>query len=184
MAVAELQELDAGGWFGVAFAGQRIPTLQQVFDAVGHRLVINVEIKIEVDHHPLAQEAETVRLIEDNNLVGRVIVSSFSAKSLRRVHRLNPHIPLGLLYARVETRFSAWIARLLHVPYQALHPSFRMVDAAYVEKAHRQGYRVNVWTVNEVDDMRRMLDAGVDAIITNYPDVLSDLLSERQDRGQ
>ena len=183
MTVAELQELDAGGWFGDAFAGQRIPTLQQVFDAVGHRLLINVEIKVEPGAHPLAQEAETVRLIEDNHLVERVIISSFSPKSLRRVHKLNPHIALGLLYARIETRFSAWITRLLHVPYQALHPSFRMVDAAYVENAHRQGYRVNVWTVNEVDDMQRMLDAGVDAIITNYPDVLGNLLGGRQGRG-
>lgn len=179
MTLAELKALDAGSWFDPRFAGERIPTLQEVFDAVGQRLLINVEIKVEAGYHPPDQEAETVRLIEDNNLVERVIISSFSISSLRRVCRLNPSIALGLLYARVETPFFPTLARLLGARYEALHPQFSLVDARYMEKARRRGLHVNAWTANEVSDMRRLIDIGANGIITNYPDRLRDLLAER-----
>lgn len=177
MTLAELKALDAGSWFDPRFAGERIPTLQEVFDAVGHRLLINVEIKVEAGYHPPAQEAETVRLIEDNDMVERVIVSSFSIASLRRVRRLNPHIALGLLYARVETPLFPALARLLGTPFEALHPEFGLVTPRYMAGARRRGLPVNAWTVNEVEQMRRLIELGVDGIITNYPDRLRALLS-------
>ena len=175
---AELQSLDAGGWFGEQFTGERIPTLAQVFENVGHRLLINVEIKVEAGYHPLEQEAETVRLIEDNQLVDRMIISSFSPSSLRRVHKLNPNIALGFLYDRREP---AWLPRVLSwlgIAHQAVHPHFKMVNARYVDHAKRLGKQINVWTVNEQTDMRRMRDLGVDGIITNYPDILCQVLND------
>ncbi len=63
--------------------------------------------------------------------------------------------------------------------YDALHPQFELVDARYIDSARRRGQQVNVWTVNVADDMRRMRDLGVNGIITNYPDVLSEVLAER-----
>jgi glycerophosphoryl diester phosphodiesterase len=177
MTVAELQALDAGGWFAPAFAGQRIPTLQQVIDAVGHRVWLNIEIKVEAGYHPLAQEAETVRLIEDNGILDRTLISSFSLSSLRRVRRLNPSIPLGLLYGRARPAMWLTLLRWLGVPYDALHPHFGMVDARYVARARRLGAPVNAWTVNEREDMQRLIDLGVQGIITNYPDVLDELIA-------
>ena len=178
MTVAEVQALDAGGWFGDQFAGERIPTLQEVFAAIGHRLLVNVEIKVELGHHPAALEAEVVRLIEDMQMTERVIVSSFSPTSLRRVRRLNSSIALGFLYGKPEPAFLPLLLRWLLLPFDALHPHFGMVHAQYVDRARRWGKRVNVWTVNDADDMRRMRDLGVDAIITNYPDVLGGVLAE------
>jgi glycerophosphoryl diester phosphodiesterase len=176
LTLAELQSLDAGGWFDEQFAGERIPTLEQVFEQVGHRLLINVEIKVEAGYHPVDQEAETVRLIEDHQLVDRVIISSFSPSSLRRVHRLNPNIALGFLYARPEPALLPRVLEWFGTAHQAVHPGLSMVDAQYVRRAHRWGKRINVWTVNEEHDMRRMRDLGVDGIITNYPDVLCQVL--------
>jgi glycerophosphoryl diester phosphodiesterase len=178
MTLSELKRLDAGAWFDERFAGERIPTLQEVFDAVGHRLLINIEIKAERDHHPLAQEAEVVRLIEDNQIAQRVLVSSFAPSSLRRVRKMNPNIPLGFLYSRPEPLFLPRLLRWFSVPYDALHPSLGMVSRGYVERARRRGERVNVWTVNVPHDMRRMRDLGVDGIITNHPDLLRDVLVE------
>jgi glycerophosphoryl diester phosphodiesterase len=155
MTLLELQALDAGNWFAPQFSGERIPTLEQVFDVVGHRLLINIEIKVEAGYHPIDQEFEIVRLIEDYQMTHRVIVSSFAPNSLRRVRKLNPYIPLGLLYNKPEPVF--WPSLL---------------------KARQRGKRVHVWTVNDVQDMRHMRDLGVDAIITNYPDVLASVLVE------
>lgn len=179
MTAAQLQSLDAGRWFDPRFTGERIPTLEEVFAELGQRLFINVEIKAETGYHPSEQEAEAVRLIEDYHMVERVIVSSFSPSSLRRVHRLNPRIPLGFLY---ESAQPGWLPLLIHrfyAPLTAWHPDLKRVDAGYVSLARRRQQRVNVWTVNAADDMRRMRDLGVDGIITNYPDVLRDVLAER-----
>jgi glycerophosphoryl diester phosphodiesterase len=179
MTLSELQALDAGRWFDERFAGERVPTLQEVFDAIGHRLLINVEIKATLGHHSMALEAEVVRLIEDNQMSERVIVSSFSPTSLRRVRKLNPNIPLGLLYGKPEPAMLPFLMRCLLVPYDALHPGYGLVNAALVARAKRQRKRVNVWTVNDADEMRRLCDLGVDGIITNYPDRLRDVLAER-----
>ncbi len=178
LSLLELKALDAGGWFSGQFAGERIPTLQEVFEAVGQRLLVNVEIKVEAGHHPLDQETEVVRLIEDHQMVDRVIVSSFSPASLRRVRKLNPHIALGFLYGRPEPALLPRVLGWLGVSHEALHPGIGLVDARYVARARRWGKRINVWTVNEASDMRRMRDLGVDGIITNYPDVLSQVLAE------
>jgi glycerophosphoryl diester phosphodiesterase len=215
LSLAELQQLDAGGWFDPRFAGERIPALQQVFEGIGPRLLINVEIKVAPGHHPLALEREVVRLIEEKGMADRVLVSSFSPRSLRRVQRLNRHILLGVLYSRPLHMSLAGILRRLGlykdaaptqelerrrslrtpytrpVPmslpsmfgwfglsYDALHPPYALVDARTVALAHRREKQVNVWTVNDADEMRRLRDLGVDGIITNYPDVLSRVLAE------
>lgn len=180
MTLAELQSLDAGAWFDLRFAGERIPTLQEVFDAVGDRVLINVEIKVEVGYHPAAQETEAVRLVVENGMADRVIFSSFSPRSLRRLYRLAPHIRRGFLYARGEPSFLPSLLRRFYVPFVALHPQFSMVSERYVAAAHRRELCVNAWTVNDAADMRHVRDCGVDGIITNYPDLLRDVLAERK----
>jgi glycerophosphoryl diester phosphodiesterase len=172
-----LQSLDAGSWHSPRFAGQRIPTLEQVFADVGQRLLINVEIKGELGRRTSGQlEAAVVQLIEAHALVDRVIVSSFFPGSLRWVRKLNPDIPLGFLYSgRVHKRLPLWFYRLL-VPYDALHPAYDLVDAAYVARAGSKN-PLNVWTVNDEADLRRMCELGVTGIITNYPDRLARILA-------
>jgi glycerophosphoryl diester phosphodiesterase len=176
MTLAQLKELDAGSWFGPAYAGERIPTLQEVFDAVGHRLLINVEIK-SLPGLNWGIEAEAVRLIEDNNLVHRVIVSSFNPLSLRKVKRLNHNIPTALLYAPDMPFFlrRAWLSPL--APHEFRHPHHAMVDERFMARMRQKGYRVNVWTVNEPTEMRRLLTLGVDGIITGRPDLLAEVLA-------
>jgi glycerophosphoryl diester phosphodiesterase len=179
MTAAQLQSLDAGGWFDPRFAGEPIPTLEQVFAALAQHLLVNVEIKVEAGYHPMEQEAEVVRLIEDYDMVERVIVSSFSPSSLRRVHRMNPRIPLGFLYGSAGPGFLPLLIHWFYAPLTAWHPHLDRVNTGYLSRARRWRQRVNVWTVNAADDMRHMRDLGVDGIITNYPDVLRDVLAER-----
>jgi glycerophosphoryl diester phosphodiesterase len=185
LSLAELQALDAGSWFSPRFAGQRIPTLEAVLDEVGSRLLVNVEIKGQPQVGPPlagALEAEVVRLIEAQGLVERVIVSSFYPGILKRVRARNPDIRLGFLYAGpFHRRLPLWVYRML-VPLNALHPHFRLVDRGYVARARRlgrdgKGVPLNVWTVNDEDDLRRTSELGVAGIITNYPDRLARILA-------
>jgi glycerophosphoryl diester phosphodiesterase len=173
--LAELKELDAGAWFDPVFAGQRLPTLQEVLDTVGQRLLLNIELKTpSLRNDSLA--AATVRLLEDNHFQDRVVVSSFNPLVLQRVRRLNPWIPLGLLYAPdvpIILR-RAWFRHLLRPA--ALHPHHSMVDDRYVRWARKRGYRIHTWTVDDPGQMWQLMRQGVDIIITNRPDLLKQVL--------
>jgi glycerophosphoryl diester phosphodiesterase len=173
--LAELQELDAGGWHASEFAGERIPALAQVLDDLGPRLIINIELKT-ATLLSAGLEVEVVRLVEDCNLVHRVIISSFNPLALWRVRRLNRFISTGQLYAPDQPRFlrNRWFQPL--VQPNALHPRWDMLDGQGVAVAHRQGLKVNTWTCNDPTAMQRLVGWGVDAIITDRPDLLYNLL--------
>jgi glycerophosphoryl diester phosphodiesterase len=173
----QLRELDAGSWFDEAFAGQRIPTLQEVVDVVGHRLLMNIELKTK----GLRAEglvAEVVRIVEDNNLSDRTIISSFDPIALRRVRRANPTLSLGLLYSPDQIVFlrKAWPRHLVQV--EALHPHYSLVTSKYVRWARGKGYRLHVWTADDPAAMQALIRHGVDIIITNRPDVLGEILQK------
>jgi glycerophosphoryl diester phosphodiesterase len=183
--LAELKELDAGSWFAPAFAGHQIPTLQEVIDAVGDRLLLNIELKtnsLRDDGLPAA----VVRRVEENGLCERVILSSFNPVALRRLRQLNPGIPAGLLYSTRGSPFVRWRWLRAWVQPGALHPCHTLVDDTYVQWAKGQGYRVNVWAVKDADEMRRVVALGVDVIITSRPEILGQVLAahEGQERDR
>ena len=173
--LAELKELDAGYWFDERYAGQRIPTLQEVIVEVGHQLLLNIELKTQgLGSARLA--AEVVRLIEDHNLVHRTIVSSFNPFALRQVKRLNPRINTGPIHSfDLPGHLVRTLLTLLTVP-NALHPDKNLLAREYMNWAQEKGYRVNAWTVDEPAEMKRLIALGVDGIITNRPHVLRNIL--------
>jgi len=174
--LAELKELDAGAWFNPAFSGERIPTLQEVFDAVGKRLLLNIELKSRG-----GEEAELVAavlgLVERNDLLGRVVISSFNRQAVAQVRRMNPHIPVGLLFEIDPfVTLRPWPGSLARP--EALHPYHRMVSHAYVRWAGWRGYRIHTWTVDDPLRMRQLVEWGVEIVITNRPDLLAQVLAE------
>jgi glycerophosphoryl diester phosphodiesterase len=173
--LAELQALDAGGWYAAQFAGQRVPTLAQVLHELGPRLTLNIELKT-VTLRSDGLEAEVVRLVEDTGMVSQVIVSSYNPVALWRVRRLNPYVSTGILYAPDLPRYlrDRWLQPLVRPA--ALHPRWDMINEQTVSAAHRQGLKVIPWTCDEPDAMRRLVEWEVDAIITSRPDLLYDLL--------
>jgi glycerophosphoryl diester phosphodiesterase len=175
--LAQLKELDAGSSFDPAFAGEPIPTLAEVLETFGHRLFLNVELKT-VSPGDNGLERAVITEVKRHGLDrdDRVLLSSFNPFSLRRARRLSPHMRLGLLYAPDLTLplRRAWLAPL--APHQARHPEHTMVDARYMAWARRHGYQVNTWTVDDPAEMHRLVDLGLDGIITNVPDVLGRVL--------
>jgi glycerophosphoryl diester phosphodiesterase len=174
--LAELKALDAGGKFSPQFAGERIPTLAEVFEAVQTKLLINIELK---DFHSFGGklEAPVLEVVRKHAMEKHVLFSSFNPFVLRAVKRLAPDIPAGLLYHEglpIHLR-RAWLAPF--IPHEARHPRFPMVTEATVQWYHARGLRVNTWTVDEPAEMRRLVALGVDGIITNKPDVLRDVLA-------
>lgn len=167
--LAELQQLDASNRME-KYRGEKIPTLEEVLRAVGKRGLINIEIKstgLKTD----GVEGAVLAAIE-NTGAPRVLISSFNPLVLRRMLLLDPRLPRGLLYAPRLPIFlrRAWLRPLVRPA--ALHPHFSMVTRELVQWAHTRGYQVNTWTVDEPEVARRLIEWGVDGIITNKPDVL------------
>jgi glycerophosphoryl diester phosphodiesterase len=180
MTVAELTRLDAGTWKTEDYRGEPIPTLAQVLDAVADWLkpigrarpgLLNIELKTE-RFFTDGLEREVLNTIARYGIGERVLVSSFSPYALYRAKKINPRLRRGLLYDTSLAFYlrRAWL-RFLAAP-QTMHPEFPMVDQRYVDWAKRKRLGVVTWTVDDPAEAKRLADLGVNAIITNKPDLI------------
>lgn len=160
MSVAELQRLDAGRKFGAAFAGERIPTLEEVLGLVKGRCALNVELK------DAGVKGEVCRLLRAHDALAETIVSSFQWQSLAAARELEPALRLGVL---ADRRAGAMLQAAIELRATSVNPRYDMVRPALVERAHRAGLKVLVWTIDKAARMRQMMAMGVDGIMTNYP---------------
>jgi glycerophosphoryl diester phosphodiesterase len=177
MTLAALQELDAGSFFDVAFHGEHIPTLGQVFEAFGHKTFINVELTNYASPNDDLPDS-VVKLVKHHRVEKNIIFSSFNPRALLKAKRLLPEVPVGLLALPGRRGWWArsWLGRLM-VPYDALHPELTDVNARLVASAHRRGQRLNVWTVNRPEDMQRLAVLRVDGIFTDDPRLARQVLT-------
>jgi glycerophosphoryl diester phosphodiesterase len=179
LSLAELRSLDAGTFFSEKYSGERIPTLEDVFESVGKRIFINVELTNYTS--PRDQLVETVcMLVKKFGLQQHVMFSSFFASNLSKARAYLPDIPRGLL--AFDGLLGAW-ARSFGFAfgrYQALHPCLEDVTPQQVQRVHRLKRRVHVWTVNAAEDMRRLFRWGVDAIFTDDPQLAIQVRGETQ----
>ncbi|MEJ5224723.1 MAG: glycerophosphodiester phosphodiesterase family protein [Anaerolineales bacterium] len=165
--LAALRELDAGGWKDPRYAGERIPTLEEIFETVGSKLFMNIELtNYSTPFDGLVNEVAA--LIRRHGMEKQVLFSSFFPTNLITARRLLPHVPCGQL--SLPGRAGGWqrlAARFMRL--EAEHPYTEDVTAQSVAQAHARGRRVHVWTVNDPADMRRLRDLGVDGIFTDDP---------------
>lgn len=164
----ELRGLDAGAWFSDHYSGEKIPALEEVFEAVGSRLGINIELtNYTTPRDDLVEYV--VKILKDIKDTSRVMFSSFNPGNLRKVKQLLPRIPCGLLALPGVT---GWWARevLIHTPgFSALHPFHKDINARMVGKLHKSKHQVNAWTVNDPAEMQRLKMLGVDMLIIDDP---------------
>jgi glycerophosphoryl diester phosphodiesterase len=172
LTLKELKELDAGSWFGSAFKGETIPTLDEVLEEFGPSLGLNIEIKskigFEVDN---GIEHKIAKALSRFNLRDKVVISSFDPSRLVTLHRHYPQLRLALLYSEPAGEDQPGFD-----PFKlagsfgavALHPPFKVVTPGLIQRAHELGLAVNTWTVNEVADIQRLIGLGVDMIISKH----------------
>lgn len=172
----ELSVLDAGSWFGAEFAGERIPTLERLLLlAAESNLVLNLELKNGVVLYP-GMEEEIIAAVREAGLEERVVLSSFNHYSLALCKSLAPEIRTGILY--MEGLYRPW-AYAATLQADALHAYHYAVLPEWVREAAEHGVVYHPFTVNDEREMRRLIEAGVAGIITDYPDRLRDLLEAR-----
>lgn len=174
--LSNLKNLDFGSHFSTEYAGTQIPTLQEVIDSLNSRMFINIEMKtISLRPHKIA--AAVARIISQNNLYKRVLVSSFNPIALRILSELDPQIRIGFLYQfRLPMISIRHLFRGRSLSLNALHPDEQLITPRYMQTALAHGYSVNTWTVNNQQRMRELIGLGVTSIITDYPDLLKNVL--------
>ena len=174
----ELRQLDAGSWYDPKFRGEPIPTLEDVFSAVGRDLLVNVEL---TNYSTLADALpeKVAALVIKMDLEKQVIFSSFSPTNLVKIRKFLPTAPLALL---TPAGAAGALSRFMlggSVPKEALHPYYSDVTASLVERYHKKGRKVNVWTVDDAQEMLRLQALHVEAIITDDPLLARQTLENR-----
>lgn len=156
----------------------RIPLLDEVYDLLKPTgLTVNVELKTGIFWYRGIEE-KVLELTARKGMEERVIYSSFNHYTLRHLRREKPDIRTGLLYSDNWIDVAPYAREKAKV--NALHPAlYHLTDPDYAAAAHAYGLAVHVWTVNEEEHMRLCRDMGVEAIITNRPDVCRRVLQER-----
>ncbi|MDU7537963.1 MAG: glycerophosphodiester phosphodiesterase [Peptostreptococcaceae bacterium] len=152
----------------------KIPTLKEVLKLIKpYELTLNIELK--TDHiHYAGIEEDVLRMLEDYNLKSRVIISSFYHQSLARVKEIDSNMRTGILFhhpienvVEYAKNLGAW----------SLHPYLPLVNEKFIENAHHGDLKVNIYTVNNPEHIRRCALEKVDGIFTDYPGLCKEILS-------
>ncbi len=165
---AEIRQLDAGD-------GQAVPTLDGVLDRFGTRIAFNLELKRSARGEYSGLEGEVLAAVESRGLLAATLFSSFYDGVLERLRALSSRARLAVLVSPRKPR--RVLERARRIAAEAVNPWFGLAESPWIEAAHGDGLAVYPYTVDELDDMRRLLTAGVDGLFTNYPERLRALVA-------
>lgn len=183
-AQAQFGSLTAAQIRTVRLAGEPIPTVAELLAAFPTTR-FNMDVKTNAAIGP------TIQAIVEADARDRVLIASFSGRRLRSVRRLLPGVVtsagpvevIGLAIGWGPLRRLAARRGAVAVQVPEFYRGFRLVSGRFLANAHKEGLQVHIWTVDDSEEIDRLLDLGVDGVITDRPDVLKDVLIRRGQWG-
>jgi glycerophosphoryl diester phosphodiesterase len=167
LTLMELRRLDAGSWFGSEFAGERIPTVDDILEfSKKHDVVFYLELK---PGGSWGGEHALVGALRESGEIPRSVVISFDADILARLRKIEPTLMTGLLY---DGQIEEPLEKALEVGARQLAVRGDLVTPALLKGARKRDLQVVCWTVNHPAHIRMLIAAGVDGIMSDYPDRL------------
>nr|WP_082700679.1 glycerophosphodiester phosphodiesterase [Magnetospirillum sp. XM-1] len=165
---AEIARLDAGSWFAPAFAGEKVPSLEQALGlCLDLGLAVNMEIKPDAGREiETADTALALALGSWPDGIAPPLVSSFAIPCLEAARRVAPHWPRALL---LEGLPPDWRERARSLGVEALHLDHRTLEAEQVETVRAAGFSVRAYTVNDPVRARQLRDWGVTGVFSDFP---------------
>lgn len=152
------------------YKGVQIPTLKEVLDLVkDSSMKVNIELKTGIYWYEGIEE-KTMDIVKTMGMEDRVIYSSFNHYSIQKVLEQNSHAETAYLFSDVILNVEKYAKE---TGVKGLHPAvYHLKMADFLETYLKSGLKVRVWTVNNKEDIKMFMDAGVNAVITNYPDII------------
>ncbi|WP_256815853.1 glycerophosphodiester phosphodiesterase [Cytobacillus sp. Bac17] len=169
MTFEEILRLDAGSWFGNVNTGETIPDLEQLLQwAVreGNELLINIELKNDLIEYP-GMEEKVIDLILNYKLEQRVIISSFNPESLKRVRDLHATLQTGYL---IEGISENTLEMAKKIGANSIHCEEGFALSEFGREAKEAGFPLRVYTVNDETRSGLLNNAGVEVIMTDFPE--------------
>jgi glycerophosphoryl diester phosphodiesterase len=167
LTLPELRRLDAGSWFGSEFASEQVPTLEEILDfSKKHDVVFYLELK---PGATWGGEHALVGALRESGEIPRTVVISFNAPILEKLRQIEPTLMTGLLY---EGDLDRPVEKAIDVGARQLAVRGDLVTPALLADARKRDLQVVCWTVNHPAHMRMLVEAGVDGIMSDYPDRL------------
>jgi glycerophosphoryl diester phosphodiesterase len=142
--------------------GEKIPTLQESLDFLDKKVKVFVELKEE------SVEEQVLSIVHERGLEKNVVIVSFLEEALKKVRALDKEIETGLIYAKHKNPVKA----ALELKANYLLALYRFTHTANVEKAHQNGLKIIVWTINKPQEVEEYAKKGVDGIASDNPDIL------------
>lgn len=167
LTLADLRRLDAGSWFGSEFSGERIPTLEEILEfAKKNDVVFYLELK---PTGAWGGEHALIGALRESGEIARTIVISFDAGIIAALRKIEPTLMTGLLF---EGQIDQPLERAVEVGARQLAVRGDLVTPALIAEARKRDLQIVCWTVNQPAHMRMLIEAGVDGIMSDYPDRL------------
>jgi len=166
-----LLKLEAGNWFDPNFNGEPIPRLIDVIHAVKGKMKLNIELKM--NGHQKQLTKKVVQMVEENDFISDCILTSFDLQAIDKVKELNKEIKAGYILGKMPKDKDVYRSDL-----DLISVSGKLINKDLIEKARKHNLEVHVWTINEKENMRQLIDLGVDNIITDYPAQLNEVRSD------
>lgn len=176
LTLAEMQQLDAGSWFGHSFSNERIPTLKEVLEAVKDKVTLLIELK------GPRTEVRTVELVRELGMSNQVILQSFDFQQIQKAKEKAPEIPTVFLVGKPShssdpARAAEWMANIAeYVGASGIAVRHNWWTPELMDLAVARDLDIFVWTVDRKADMRKFIRQGVQGIITNKPQGLLPLV--------
>lgn len=171
LTLEQLRSLDAGSWKGEQFAGEPIPTFEEILDHYHGKIGILIELKAP-ELYPGIEEQVAAALIERNlhkPQNEKIIIQSFNFESIKKMDQLLPKVPIGVLTSnRADTTLQALQEFSTYADW--FNPSYGIVTEELVNQVHSLGMQIGSWTVRSQEAADFLFEMGVDAIISDYPD--------------
>ena len=181
--VEDLRKFDFGSYYSPQFKGTKIPLLDEFLDLVASSdiEIMNIELKSPRERETGIVE-KTIEAVKAHNLFKRLLISSFDSKLLVEAKKIDSRCQTGYLYCPnhmdVPVAMINPVAAAKKIGADALHPMDIYVSPLYVKLAHKAGIKVNVWTINSENKIRKMIKYGVDGIITDCPDRVRSVMNK------
>lgn len=178
MNYADLLKYSAGIKFNKVYAEEKIPTLEQVIDLINGKVELLIETKYSYLYYPNI-ERHILNVIKNKNAFGWCKIISFNDRALFRINKLNKDVRMGKLFVgKSATLPLSYDTTINFKPLERYYfvdeiiVQHKYASKAFIDKVHQFGKELHVWTVNDPETIEKLIERGVDGIISDYPNLL------------